>query len=170
MARGAQGPKYKKEQIATALRFTYGRKSEAAAGLGVTPETMSNYMKRFPELHKVVDEAREAGIDYAESKLFEMIKEKVPAAVIFYLKTQAKTRGYVEDHHFEHTGANGAPLVPKQTVNINVINYQQFATAFAAVSGRVEESFEITEGSGDSIGMGDPSGNGHPEQFHPEGS
>ena len=47
-------------------------------------------------------------LDFAESKLFQKIKEGDSTAILFYLKTQGKARGYIE--RSEVTGANGGPV------------------------------------------------------------
>jgi len=45
---------------------------------------------------KAVDDAKEAMIDFTESMLYKNIKGGNNTAILFYLKTQAKHRGYVE--------------------------------------------------------------------------
>ncbi len=54
-------------------------------------------------------EARESSIDLAESKLIEAIKAGNLTAIIFFLKTQGKSRGYSERSEFGHT-TDGKPL------------------------------------------------------------
>jgi hypothetical protein len=54
------------------------------------------YVNRDPKLRELVDELSESFTDEAEQTLFKLIREGNPAAVIFYLKTRAKDRGYSE--------------------------------------------------------------------------
>jgi hypothetical protein len=84
------------EEYALAIREARGLVSHAARRLGVTDEAMRQRLKRTPTLRQVRDEAREAMTDLAESSLYEQVIRGEGWAVCFYLKTQAKDRGYVE--------------------------------------------------------------------------
>jgi hypothetical protein len=97
-------PLFTVEQITKALWASAGIKSVAAKKLGVAPSTMSGYVSRYPELNKVIEEIREKTIDLAESKLLQHINDGNLTAIIFYLKCQAKHRGYVQTSKVEHTG------------------------------------------------------------------
>lgn len=91
-----RNPDYTMAQVADALMRSGGLKYKAAARLRMSPCTMSQYMSRWPELEQVVVDARETMIDKAEDALHSRIKQRHMTAVIFYLKTQAKHRGYIE--------------------------------------------------------------------------
>ena len=100
------------KQIIDALQKSNGFKSVAAENLGVTVNTINNYFNRYPELNDALKDIKEKTIDFAESKLMELIKEKDKTAIIFYLKTQAKHRGYierVENHNLEVTTFDDLP-------------------------------------------------------------
>jgi hypothetical protein len=43
-----------------------------------------------------VEDINEYALDFAESKLYELIEDSNVAATIFYLKTKGKARGYIE--------------------------------------------------------------------------
>src|SRR5262249_38944429 len=79
---------------------------EAAYG-SCTPRTVRNYVKRHPRLAEVIEEAVELNLDTAESQLMTLIANGNLGAVIFYLKTKGKARGYIE--RFEATGSGGGP-------------------------------------------------------------
>ena len=85
----------------------------AAAKAGIKYRTLWQYGKEFPEIREAMDEAKESMLDFAEGKLYEAIRDGNMTAIIFYLKTKGKARGYIE--RAELTGAEGTPLV-----NINV--------------------------------------------------
>lgn len=104
----AQPEKFTAEQIANALIEAKGFVSVAAKNLGCAPNTVRNYIKRYATCAQAVEDTREEMKDFAESKLFTEIKNGNITAIIFYLKTQAKDRGYVE--RAERTGADGGPL------------------------------------------------------------
>lgn len=91
----------KKEDVERALREAKGFQTVAAKNLNVSFATLKNYLKYYPELNNVIEEVRENMIDFVESKLFELIKAGDKTAIIFYLKTQAKHRGYSEVVEFK---------------------------------------------------------------------
>jgi hypothetical protein len=93
------------DQIIDAVRRTHGMISHAAARLRCDRDTVHNYAKRFPAVAAAIREARERTLDIAELALYEAIKAGEPWAVMFYLRTQGKARGYSE--RYELTGADG---------------------------------------------------------------
>ena len=96
------------ERIIAALKETAGLQTAAAKKAGVTYWTLNKYVKDFPAVAQAAQEAKEAMLDFTEGKLFEQIKTGNMTAIIFYLKTQGKSRGYVE--RAEVTGAEGGPV------------------------------------------------------------
>lgn len=65
-------------------------------------------MKEDPEFKAAVEEVQEYTVDVAESELHKLIKAGETTAIIFYLKTKGKKRGYVERQ--ELVGAEGKDL------------------------------------------------------------
>jgi hypothetical protein len=121
-----------KKRFLKALRQHRGIVTHAAEQVNISRMTHYNWMKLDEKYKAEVDEINDATIDHVESKLFESIdgayyeqatehgimrlqdKPSVTAA-IFYLKTKAKHRGYVERQ--EITGADGSPfqiIIPKE--------------------------------------------------------
>jgi hypothetical protein len=88
------------EEVAAALANAKGMISVAARMLGVSQEAVRQRIKRSPTLQQVISDAREATTDVAELRLYERIQAGEAWAVCFYLKTQAKDRGYVERTEF----------------------------------------------------------------------
>ena len=107
--RGKHGPRpsFTPEEVAEALRLSNGLVSIAAKALDCAAPTVRSYIANYPECAQAAAEAKEALKDRAESKLADSIDDREAWAVCFYLKTQAKDRGYVERQ--EVTGANGGP-------------------------------------------------------------
>jgi len=66
-------------------------------------------MESKPTLKVVLADAREKMIDNVESKLYSKALDGDTTAMIFFLKTQGKGRGYVERQ--EVTGANGGAII-----------------------------------------------------------
>jgi len=96
--------KYTAEQMIAALVKSGGIKSAAAKLLGCGSSTVKRYCKKYPTIQQAADEAREAMVDFAESQLIKQIRNGNMTAIIFYLKTMGKGRGYVEHPGFELYG------------------------------------------------------------------
>lgn len=83
-------------RVAGAIKAAHGILAYAARLLGCSRPTVHKFLREHPICRQAQYEAREELIDHAESKLFEAIDEREGWAVCFYLKCQAKDRGYVQ--------------------------------------------------------------------------
>lgn len=124
----------RKKEILDELEKQKGIVSISCNNVGLPRSTFYSWLKEDEEFKALVDEIQDVAIDYVESKLFEKIKgvavsskydngegegavySQPPSdtAIIFYLKTKGKKRGYVERNEF--TGAEGDPLIPQINV------------------------------------------------------
>lgn len=95
-------------RIIKALGESQGLLTLAAKTSGVGYRTLLRYIADYPSVKEASIEAKERMIDFAESKLYQNIKEGDNTAIIFYLKTQAKHRGYIE--RAEVSGIGGEPI------------------------------------------------------------
>jgi len=86
----------KKEQLLEALEKSLGIVSTACQSVGVSRTTYYKYYNDDDDFKQSVDSIGDIALDCAESQLFELIKAKNVTAIIFYLKTKGKKRGYVE--------------------------------------------------------------------------
>ena len=111
------------DEIEQALRDTKGMVSVAAKKLGFTRAALYERIQRSDRLKEVVGDEREAMTDTAELALHRAIVGGEAWAVCFYLKTQGKSRGYVERQ--EITGADSGPIM------IEAIDYRQAIAALA---------------------------------------
>ena len=84
------------QQVADAITEGSGWMTVAGTILGCSASTVSRYIKKYPLVQEAYAEALEKQNDNAEKRLFELIDEKNPAAVIFYAKTRMRNRGYTE--------------------------------------------------------------------------
>jgi hypothetical protein len=89
-------PDYTDDEIIAALRNTHGLVARAAVKLKCAPSTIYRRMKSSSVVAEVIREERESTLDLAEDKLIEQMNKGNVTALIFYLKTQGKARGYVE--------------------------------------------------------------------------
>jgi len=103
--------KITKAGLQSAIIKSKGFVAQAAIMLGVTSKTVYNALDRWPDLWDTINEQREQLKDMAEGSLLNQIKAGNTTATIFYLKTQAKDRGYVERQ--EITGADGGAIDTK---------------------------------------------------------
>ena len=90
-----------KEKFLKALENSLGIVSHAAKLCGLSMETHRQYKRNDPGYKRAVEDIEEMVLDYGESKLLELINDKNPAAVIFFLKTKGKKRGYIEQPGYE---------------------------------------------------------------------
>lgn len=82
--------------LLAALETSMGVVATACETLDISRTNHYKWMKESPEYKLNYDALSNKALDYAESKLMEMIGKGNTAAVIFFLKTKGKERGYVE--------------------------------------------------------------------------
>lgn len=107
-----------KKKIIESLIAHNGIVSSACNAIDMPRSTFYNWLNTDEEFKKAVDDVQEVAIDFVESKLMEKInginmvgKGEEPiyslppsdTAIIFYLKTKGKRRGYVERSEIDHT-------------------------------------------------------------------
>lgn len=112
-----------KKQILEALEAKHGIVTEACKSIGLSRSTFYDWLKNDAEFKAAVTDIQETAIDYVEGKLFQKISGvsvsrtedsqtgepivyEVPpsdTAIIFYLKTKAKHRGYIERSEMDLT-------------------------------------------------------------------
>ncbi len=87
--------------FAEALLNSAGNISHACKKVGISRNTYYEWRKDDKDFDKVCEEQQEAIIDLVETKLMSNIQEGKTAEIIFFLKTKAKHRGYVEKQEVE---------------------------------------------------------------------
>ena len=96
-------PKYTEEEVEilkTAflqeLEKTRGIIKGACEATGVSRWMVRDWQDRDSVFSQAFDDIVEDAVDFVETQLFAHMKRGSTAAVIFYLKTKGKHRGYVE--------------------------------------------------------------------------
>ena len=79
-----------------AMEASMGVVSTACEALGISRTNHYKWMKDSPAYKENYESITNKALDFAESKLYEMIGKGNTACVIFYLKTKGKERGYIE--------------------------------------------------------------------------
>lgn len=105
-----------KQALIDSLTKSLGIISKACNALGISRQTYYDWLEKDPEFKQQAENIKEYVIDHVEDKLHELINDKDTAAVIFFMKTQGKKRGYVE--RTEHAGVADAPLVGKSDAEL----------------------------------------------------
>ena len=97
-------PKKRKELqslFVEALLNSAGNISHACKKIGISRNTYYEWRKDDRDFDGLCEEQQEAIIDLVETKLMSNIQEGKTAEIIFFLKTKAKHRGYVEKQEYE---------------------------------------------------------------------
>ena len=116
-----------KEKFLAALANSLGIVTSAAKLCGLSAETHRNYFRDDMEFRRKVEDIGEMVLDYGESKLLELINDKNVAAVIFFLKTKGKKRGYIEQPGYEVPPDESEFKMPKIEI-IKDIPYEDVST------------------------------------------
>lgn len=102
-----------KERLIEALEDNLGIVTDACRQCGVGRSMYYRLVNSDKEFAEQVKDIAEVAVDFVESKFFKLIRSGgrgAAAAMIFYLKTKAKHRGYVERR--ELAGVADQPLFP----------------------------------------------------------
>ena len=98
-----------KELFLNNLSLSYGIIKTACVLSNVSRQTVYNWMKEDADFKQRVSDINEEAIDFVEHKLFDKIQDNDTTAIIFFLKTKAKHRGYSE--HSQDTGASSGGVL-----------------------------------------------------------
>lgn len=90
-----------KKAMITALEKSLGIVTTACRNVGIGRDTHYRWMRDDAEYRTAVESLEGVALDLAESKLHEEILGGNTAAIIFFLKTKGKKRGYVERQEVE---------------------------------------------------------------------
>lgn len=86
----------RQEKFLSALQDAGGNITAACMKSGIrSRQTIYNWMNN-PDFKNEVEVINESSLDYVESKLMTAIQNDNITAIIFYLKTKGKKRGYIE--------------------------------------------------------------------------
>ena len=95
----------KKTDVQDAIIELDGNISAVARRFKVSRGAIYKFInEKYPDLLECVKEARESMVDEVESELYKQAKKGNTVAMIFFLKTQGKARGYVEKVEQENSG------------------------------------------------------------------
>ena len=85
-----------KSRLIQAMRENLGIVTIACEKVGIARSTYYKYLDKDEVFKAAIKAITEEVYDFAENALYEKIKKGDTTAIIFFLKTRAKDRGYVE--------------------------------------------------------------------------
>lgn len=108
--------KFTEQQVIDALIATKGMRTKAAKKLRCEYRTIVRYINEYPAVAEAETLARETMLDAVELKAYSQAMKGDTTMIIFMLKTQGKSRGYVD--RTEHTGAGGGAIKTESKVTL----------------------------------------------------
>lgn len=108
-------PKLDPVAVAAALVELMGNVAAVGKKFGVDRTSVRDLIDKRADLKRICIEAREGMKDHAESSLYHQVLKGEAWAVCFFLKTQAKDRGYIEKQEIEQTGSVRMQIVEELT-------------------------------------------------------
>lgn len=102
-----------KADFLRALEANLGIVTKAAKDVGVTRRAHAKWLAADPEYADEVADIQERTLDFVEAKLLKKVSDLDTTAIIFYLKTKGKARGYVE--RVQTQAVEPAPFVIERT-------------------------------------------------------
>ena len=106
----------KKNTFLKFLKEGMGIVSYACDKTNISRQTFYNWKDNDDDFAQQAEDIQETTVDMAESKLLTSINEGNVAAIIFYLKTKGKKRGYVEQHDVDVNG-NAFEKLMRETID-----------------------------------------------------
>ena len=103
-----------KEVLLDALQHHLGIVTGACKAVGIHRSTFYDWYNSDPEFKEAVDDIDNIALDFAESKLHRKIDKGDTSAIIFYLKTRGKKRGYVEKQEMDITKQGNITIIEKE--------------------------------------------------------
>jgi len=93
----------KKNKLLESLRNNLGNITLSCEEVGVNRSTYYSLMEKNAEFKSEVDEIQNMCIDVVENALFRNVRAGDTTAIIFYLKTKGRKRGYTERQELDLT-------------------------------------------------------------------
>jgi len=94
----------RKKAMFNALIQTLGNITKSAEKVGIDRTTHYDWLEKDADYKEMVAHIDDYQLDFYESALNLLVKEKNPAAIIFALKCKGKKRNWIERQEISHTG------------------------------------------------------------------
>jgi len=129
--------RFSKNKLVSALRQSHGIKQHTALILNCDRRTIDRYLEKYPDIKETVKAIKEQTKDECEYILLtEFINKPLVSpkqrldAVKFFLKTQARDRGYIEQSNFDFsTGGDKISEIKISVLDAQHPNSNEFAVS-----------------------------------------
>ena len=101
----------RKKAMIGALTKSLGVLTTAAKIVGIDRQTHYNWLAEDSKYAEQVEAIKDIALDFAESQLHKRMQNGSDTAIIFYLKTQGKKRGYIESSELKLSGGVNIPKI-----------------------------------------------------------
>ena len=98
-----------KSQVLKAISGSLGIIETICLKLSIDRKTLYNYRKRWPEVGAAIEDERQKGLDFAESKLMKLIQNEDFRAISFFLERKGADRGWADRKKVDLT-SGGEPI------------------------------------------------------------
>jgi len=105
------------KQIIDQIEGSGGFITTIANRLGVARQTVYKALERYPTAKEAIADEKDKLIDMAEGAMMQKIKAGDNTMIIFFLKTQAKGRGYIEKQQIEQSGGIDVRVIYENSDN-----------------------------------------------------
>jgi len=104
-----------KNRMLSALAESLGNVSTACKSAGISRQSHYRWLKDDTDYTEAVLEQSDVALDIAEQRLMELIEEGSMRAIIFFLETKGKHRGYSKKIEYQDKShgikASGSPII-----------------------------------------------------------
>jgi hypothetical protein len=126
------------KEVEAKLQELCGNMAAVARYFGVTRQAVWDFVHRRARLQQVAADIREGMKDHAESSLYAAVLRGEAWAVCFFLKTQARDRGYTERQEHHHSGPSKGGAIPLTVENLSDAELDREIEAIEAEEARLE--------------------------------
>jgi len=103
--------KRSKAEVLAAIPGSGGIVSKIAKRLGIGRRTLFEYRQRWPEVEEAITDATEAGLDFAETQLMNLIESGDIKAIMYYLDNKGRGRGWGAQQQIQVQGPPVQPII-----------------------------------------------------------
>lgn len=101
----------RKKDMLKALEKSLGVVTTACKSVGIERKTHYRWLEKDSKYAEAVADIKNISLDFAESQLHKRMNDGSDTAIIFFLKTQGKSRGYVEKTELDIQGEIKLPQI-----------------------------------------------------------